>query len=397
MDNPYLREAQSLTPALTAAVQITEQVNISKIKNLGFFQLINQQTDLNFPAGKSLKQKINWARRNFSEDISANDYGKIPGKKINEWKKWKKLISAAIIKEIEESVAEISVNPAPAPAPELGVIEVIEPQLIPDISVNPAPAPAPEPGVIAVIEPQLIPDISVNPAPAPAPEPGVIAVIEPQLIPDISVNPAPAPAPEPGVIAVIEPQLIPDISVNPAPAPAPEPGVIEVIEPQLIPDISVNPAPAPAPEPGIIAVIEPQLIPDISVNPAPAPAPEPGIIAVIEPQLIPDISVNPAPPLADIIGADTSVIELNAALEFAFDAQQMETPEQDEAEQAFAANEFSSLSLEGILTEDTDELISAVENAAVQKSTEQAENIYQYGALADIATSDLVENVIFVE
>jgi hypothetical protein len=144
-------------------------------------------------------------------------------------------------------------------------------------------------------------------------------------------------------------------------------------------------------------VIEPQLIPDISVNPAPAPAPEPGVIAVIEPQLIPDISVNPAPPLADIIGADTSVIELNAALEFAFDAQQMETPEQDEAEQAFAANEFSSLSLEGILTEDTDELISAVENAAVQKSTEQAENIYQYGALADIATSDLVENVIFVE
>ena len=376
MDNPYLREAQSLTPALTAAVQITEQVNISKIKSLGFFQLINQQTDLNFPTGKSLKQKINWARRNFSEDISANDYGKIPGKKINEWKKWKKLISAAIIKDIEESVAEISVNPAPPPPPEPLIVEVIDPRLIPDISVNPAPPPPPEPLIVEVIDPRLIPDISVNPAPPPPPEPPVIEVIDPQLIPDISVNPAPPPPPEPPVIEVIEvidPQLIPDISVNPAPPPPPEPPVIEVVEvidPQLIPEISVNPAPPPPPEPPVIEVIEvidPQLIPDISVNPAPPPPPEPG------------------------------VIELNTAIEFAFDAQQMDKPEQLEVEQAFATNEFSDLNLEGILTEDADELVSALDNAAVQQSTEQAENIYHYGSLADIATSDLVENVIFVE
>jgi hypothetical protein len=169
MDNPYLREARGLKSFFSAPEQDAHNADVLKIKNVSFHQLINQHTDVVFPTGKGLKQKLIWARTNFSDKVSIEDYGHTPNRKINEWHKWKKLIAAAILKEIAESIEDTADNAAPA------FIEGI----VPEVSVNPAPP------VVDVIVSMPEPEVSVNPAPP------VVDVIVPMPEPEVSVNPAP--------------------------------------------------------------------------------------------------------------------------------------------------------------------------------------------------------------
>ena len=229
MDNPYLREARGLKSFLSAPEQDAHNADVLKIKNVSFHQLINQHTDVVFPTGKGLKQKLIWARTNFSDKVSIEDYGHTPNRKINEWHKWKKLIAAAILKEIAESIEDTADNAAPA------FIEGI----VPEVSVNPAPP------VVDVIVPMPGPEVSVNPAPP------VVDVIVPMPEPEVSVNPAPP------VVDVIVPMPEPEVSVNPAPP------VVDVIVSMPEPEVSVNPAPP------VVDVIVPMPEPEVSVNPAP--------------------------------------------------------------------------------------------------------------------------------
>jgi len=189
MDNPYLREARGLKSFFKPFDNNASELNELSSKSMSFYQLINEHTDLKFPAGKSLKQKIHWAQTHFSEKISVEDYGHTPHNQVKQWQKWKKLISSFVLKEAEESINEVSVNPAP-PAVELAE------QVVNEVSVNPAP-PAVE------LAEHVVDEVSVNPAP-PAVE------LAEQLIDEVSVNPAP-PAVE------LAEQVVDEVSVNPAP------------------------------------------------------------------------------------------------------------------------------------------------------------------------------------
>jgi len=227
MGNPYLREARGLKSFFKPFDNNASELNELSSKSMNFYQLINEHTDLKLPAGKSLKQKIHWAQTHFSEKISVEDYGHTPHNQVKQWQKWKKLISSFVLKEAEESINEVSVNPAP-PAVELAE------QVVDEVSVNPAP-PAVE------LAEQVVNEVSVNPAP-PAVE------LAEQVVNEVSVNPAP-PAVE------LAEQIVNEVSVNPAPP------AVELVEP-VIDEVSVNPAP-PAVE------LAEQVVDEVSVNPAP--------------------------------------------------------------------------------------------------------------------------------